>query len=702
MSQDNPQHETNQSKNLPIFQNIKHPTFSVRTEEEAYEITMSLSNKLTYAFENFSAHYNSSDKTVVYEATKTQQNTYRLLLPLAELLAPVSESAMNETIRFYFTLSWKVDEERFEQDFPLALSLFDQFDAFGLSQTIYRKQVFIPYFTETDEVFSIALNIPVPSSQYFAHHELDIIKLAKTEFAVTGKLALKAFTLNQVGVVLVGKRSGKEYPFSTNHTLEKQEKSTHLNHYQYSFSLNMQTFVRKLLIEKFDDEDFDLYLELYLNGLYSPVSIPLTTQGVTLPKNIYKDLAISYGRTTFIWALKLQGSQQALSFAFTKYKKDIYAYYKEIAPLSLVKSPINQKKNIWVIGEKPMQAKNNGWAFFCYLRENHPDQAVYYVLDIHSPDYEKAYAYDAEHLIEFKSKAYIDTLLAAQVLLFTDSPYDLYPSRSPLQLDFIRAKKVLLQKNVLGLEDVSETLGYSTKNFRTDLVLASSKIEERYLQQTLGYPENSIRLTGLARFDALLSKSSSLEIASNVVICPQEFPIGKYGQKELIGETAAALLTLVQQSEFMDFVDRHYLTPVIALPDAMKDFTGKFQQLNCEVVLQSQMDTLDLLKSSRIFITDQHPLAFDASFIGIPVLFYQPELPFKKNTESAFLRQAYLNELPGEIATSQNSLLYLMQQLAEQDFKQSRKNRQKADALLYYPDTHSSERIFKAVTELLQ
>lgn len=700
MSQDNLHNETTESKNLPIFQKIKHPSFSVRKEEEAYEVTVSLSDKLNYTFEYFTALYNSSEETVVYEATEIQQNTYRILFPLSELLAPVNESAVNETISFHFTLSWEINEERFERAFPLSLSLFDHFDAFGLRQTIYQKQAFIPYFTEAEEIFSIALNVPVPSSQYFAAHRLDAFKLTKNEFSVAGSLSLKAFTLNQVGVVLVGKRSGKEYLFSANHTLENQEKRIHLNHYQYSFSLNVQTLVRKMLLEKFDDEDFTLYLELYLNGLYSPVSIPLTTTGLTLPKNVYKDVAISYGRSTFVLGLKLQGSKDPMSFAFTKYKKNNYAYYKEMIPLSLVKSPINQKRNIWVIGENPMEARNNGWAFFCYLRENHPEQLVYYVLDTHSPDYEKAYTYDAEHLLEFKSKEYIDTLLAAHVLLFTNSPYDLYPSRSPLQVDFIRAKKIFLQKNVLGLEDVSDTLGYNTKNFRTDLVLASSKTEERYLQQTLGYPESAIRLTGLARFDSLLSESSSLEIATNLVVYPQEFTHGKLGQKELIDETAAALISLIQQPELIEFADKHYLTILVALPDSMKDYLGKFQQLNCETILQSETDTLDLLKSSRIFITDQHPLAFDASFIGVPVLFYQPELHFKKNKDYTSLRQTYLNELPGEIATSKNSLLYLIQQLGEQNFKQSRKNRQKADALLHYPDTKSSERIYKAITEL--
>src|SRR5699024_7813438 len=134
----------------------------------------------------------------------------------------------------------------------------------------------------------------------------------------------------------------------------------------------------------------------------------------------------------------------------------------------------------------------------------------------------KAYAYDSEHLLEFKSKRYIDTLLAAKVLFFTETPYELYPSRTPMQINLIRAKKIFLQNNVLGLENVSDTLGYTAKNFQTDLVLASSKTEERYLQQTLGYPEKMIRLTGLPRFDELLKEPDSLEVASNLVIYPHD------------------------------------------------------------------------------------------------------------------------------------------------------------------------------------
>lgn len=700
MVQDNTEYAVLQNSSLS--QKIKHPFFSAQKGKNAYEVTVSFTDELTYEFVQFSISYNTAEKKTVYKGTELKPHTYHFRLPLEDLFNKNTDYTAKETFSFYFTLRIKENDEWIEKEYPLSLSLFDQFDAFGLSQTIYQKQIFIPYFTEKEEIFSLALNVPVPNSQYFSDHTLNVFKLSNTEFSLTGKLSLKAFTLNQIGITLVANRSGKEYFFSTNHTLNFQENESHLNHYDYTFTLDIQRFARNMLIENIADEDYDVYFELYLNGLYNPISIPVTVNGLSLPRNSFKDIVLSYGKSSFILGLKLRGVQQAISFAFTKYQKDIYAYYKEAAPLSVLRSPLNQRKNIWVIGENPMEASNNGWAFFRYLREQHPEQLVYYVLDTNSPDYAKAYAYDPEHLLKFKSKQYIDTLLAAKVLFFTETPYELYPSRSPLQIDFIRAKKIFLQNNVLGLENVSDTLGYKTKIFQTDLVLASSKTEERYLQQTLGYPEKMIRLTGLPRFDELLKEPESLEVASNLVIYPYDTSKGWYYQKDAVHELAEAFLSLVKQPEFTAVVTEHYLTTIVALPRSMQDYAEKFEELGCTVVAQKQIDPLPLLRTCKVFITDHNPLAFDASFLQVPVLFYQPDLRFQRNTASVSLRNTYLNELPGEIATSQNSLLYLMQQIADQQFNQSRKNRQKADALMHYPDTKSCERVFEAVSEFLQ
>lgn len=704
MSQNYAQEEQKQAQSSSLNTHNKQPFFSAKKEEEAYEITLQLNQPLNGLFSHFTVHYYYADKRVNYEPSEAADGKFHLRISLSELFTQAADSK-KELIRFYFTIAQPSDDKEegvIKREIPISLSQFEQFDGFGLTQTIYQQQVFIPYFSGTEETFGIALNIPVPNTLYFAGHKLANIQTSKNTLTIQGDIAVKAFTLRETAVVLVGRRSGKETTFSTHHTLKETDHPSYLQHYTYSFGVDLDKFVQELLIEEVYDDDFDLYLEVYLDGLYQPIRIPLSALGAVLSKSIYKDLPISYGRSTMVIGINLAGPRQAVSLAFSKYQKNIYTYYRETAPMLMLKAPLNYQKNIWVIGEKPMEAKSNGWAFFRYMREQHPEQPVYYVLDEHSVDYEKAAAFDVEHLLPFKSKKYIETLLAAKVLLFTESPYALYPSRSRMPLDLIRAKKILLQEHVLGLEDVRGTLGYTTKSFPVDLVLASSKTEERFLQQNLDYPENKIRLTGLARFDDLLQEDTSHEIASQITLYPQEYKFGHFTPQETVRETAEAFLSLVQNKEFVSYWNEHRLTAVVALPHAMREYSKQFQQAGCRVVFQEKADPITLLKDSKLFITDSHPLAFDASFKGISVLFYQPEMRFRNDVPASMLRHTYLNELPGEIVTSENSLMYMMQQIAVQDFDQSRKNRQKADALLEFPDAHSNERIFKALTEYLR
>lgn len=704
MSQNPEQNEQTHSQKLPVTNHIKQPFFSVKKESETYDITLRLKQPFIERFSHFSVHYRFADKTMVYQSTEADNGQFILRLPLAEILSHITH-ASEEIIDFSFTVlhpAEKDGESPKEWEHPLSLSQFEQFDAFGLTQTIYQKQVLIPYFSESDDIFSIAVNISVPNQLYFTEHQMTHLQMVKNHLVIKGRITTKAFTLREAAIVFNGRNGQKEKWFSTNHTAIESESLSHLHHYDYSFAVDLYAFVQELLVEGFYDEDFDLYLEIYFNGLYQPIRVPLSTQALTLPKSAYRDTPISYGKSTIVIGLNVEGSQRGISLAFTKYKKEVYAYYKEMAPLLALKAPLSFPKNIWLIGEKPMQAISNGWAFFCYMREQHPEQPVYYIIDEQSQDYKKALAFDGDYIVPFKSKKYIELLFAAKVLLFTERPYDLYPSRSPMPVNMIRSKKILLQKHVLGLEDVKETLGYTAKPFPVDLVLASSKTEERFLQQTLHYPENKIRLTGLARFDALLEESIADETPHQITFYPQEYQFGHRIPKEAVREHAEAFLAYIRNKDFANFLTKNQLTAAVALPKGMTEYAERFEQAGCVVTLQEKSHPYALLNESQLFITDSHPLAFDASFKGVPVLFYQPELLFQKEVSDSTLRHTYLNELPGEIATSQDSLLYMMQQIAEDDFKQSRKNRQKADALLQYPDTQSCDRIYAALSNYLR
>lgn len=62
--------------------------------------------------------------------------------------------------------------------------------------------------------------------------------------------------------------------------------------------------------------------------------------------------------------------------------------------------------DVWLISERPNDARDNGYHLFKYLRENHSNRKVYYAINTMSSDYEKVKSY--KNIIEFSSfKHYI-------------------------------------------------------------------------------------------------------------------------------------------------------------------------------------------------------------------------------------------------------------------------------------------------------
>ncbi|MDN6626645.1 MAG: CDP-glycerol glycerophosphotransferase family protein, partial [Pisciglobus halotolerans] len=272
-----------------------------------------------------------------------------------------------------------------------------------------------------------------------------------------------------------------------------------------------------------------------------------------------------------------------------------------------------------------------------------------------------------------------------------------YPSRSPLAIEFIRAKHVLMNQSILGLNNQNQLLGYQTKLFRNDLLLVSSKTEARYVHQTLGYPEKQIKRTGLPKFDKLLMPTKPNKLKRRLLLLPEKIKTGPYNPRNEAGQSAERFLSLLNDDRFNQFIAKHELEIAIVLPSSLDPFAAAFAVTEAQIFFEEETDLFDLFKTSLLLITDTDPRAFDFVFLEKPILFYQPETTSQVFSSSVSLRQTFSNELPGEVAATKEDLLHLLDLLAENHFIISRKNRQKMDALLENHDTDSAERVVQAV-----
>ncbi|MEG0267997.1 MAG: CDP-glycerol glycerophosphotransferase family protein [Carnobacterium sp.] len=691
--------ETDQQQ---LQENINHPSFTIQKIEDMITTTVTLSAHQFAKLDEFYILHRETGERYPFLAEKINESTYTFTLSIREFIRQSTHENPKAHFEFYFSLHYLQDSEWIKKDEPLSLNLFDHFNSIGLSQFKDQGNDIYPYFSRKTNGFCFTVNIPVRSIRYIHSCNIEKIEPQKNNFLVVeGKLVTTAIPINRIDTVLVGRKSDYKLVLHSNHQLEELENGNHLYHYNYTISVDLNWLATELFVRNNGDEDFDFYFEVYLNGLFEPTIVRVAGPHELKSRKVFKTQDIAYGKSIYLFSPNFTEQYNGLSLAATKYEKDVYEYYKELSPFSRLIKPFVSEKDYWIIGEKPLEARNNGWLFFCYLRENHPEINAFYVLDKSSSDYEKAVSFDSERILSFKSKKYIQFLLKAKVILTTQAPYHIYPTRNPLWIDVIGAKQVLLQNNVLGLQPFKQSYDFLTKLFKTDLFLVSSKHEKRYAIDTLGYSEQQVVLSGLARFDKLLAIETPSQPSKQLLFFPADQEIGLHYQTESIERTVKKFISVIENDNFKKFVETYHLTVTFALPHSMIGYFDQFIALGCTVVLQEQTDLLSLLNESSLFITDYHPLAFDFSFLTKPVCFFQPDVQDLDNEATQSVNDFYSNELPGEITSNEDDLIYLLNQIGQNEFKMNRKNRQKADILLEYSDVQSNQRIYNAVSHLL-
>lgn len=683
-----------------IIKELRHPSFSIKKQDDDLITSITLAKDISTEFkEFFILHRETGEK---YSFTADSINgTYTFSVDIRSFIKKYVPEDPKEHFEFYFTVRYLIDGHEIEKDEPLSLNRFIHYESYGLTEVQDSDHHLYPYFSRKTQGFCFSINIPVRSVRYIQDSKIDTVQLKKDTLGLTGTIITKAIPINRVDTVMVGRKFGHRQVIHSDHQLTDSTDGTHLHYYDYQINLDLEECAREFFISNTNDEDFDLYFELYLNGFFDPTIIRVSNPSDANAKKNYACFSYSYGKKTKLLAPNFTGQSNNFILSVTNFENETVEYMKEILPFAPVLRPIYSSRGIWIIGETPMEAKNNGWAFYRYMRQHHPEKEVYYVIDRTSPDYAKAAALGEDHLLIFKSKKYIWTLLMAQLLITTEEPFAILPTRNPLWLDELGAKNVVLQKNVLGLQDIKASLEYNAKRFKADLFFVSSKTEKRLAIETLNFPEDKVSITGLPRFDELLMDETLSAKKQKLLIFPMNHDSGLYYQSDVIEHMVLSFVSLLKNPTFLDFVHQYQLEVVAALPTSMLHYIAAFTDCNCTVLLQSQEDIQQLIKESSLLITDADPIAFDFSFLLKPVLFYQPDIKTLASEVPFNSTHTYLNELPGEITTSEESLIHLLEQIGINQFQVSRKNQQKADALLYYHDTQSNQRIYEAITDLL-
>ena len=356
--------------------------------------------------------------------------------------------------------------------------------------------------------------------------------------------------------------------------------------------------------------------------------------------------------------------------------------------------------NIWIITERPDQARDNGYCFFKYLGEEHPEQEVYYIIDPNSKDYQKVAAIGKT--IPFDSWKHYFYYCLSQIHISAHVG-GCNPNGNPV------AKRL---KNILKIKDVFLPHGVSygisefclAKYAKLDLFICSGKPEYDNVLANYGYVPEQVAYTGFPRLDGWHHITVD---SKQIVLMPTWRLYLAQNPDTIIEETSyfKAYSGLLRNRKLHELLAEYDLKLIFYLHHNMQKYAYAFQTdcPNIEIVYHNdQYDIQELLKSSALLITDYSSVHFDFAYMNKPVIYYQfdrEEFFSKQYEHSSFDAE---KDGFGPVATNEEDLLRDLSKAFENAFRVEAKYHSRMRAFYELYDEHNCERVYNAIKESIE
>lgn len=286
-------------------------------------------------------------------------------------------------------------------------------------------------------------------------------------------------------------------------------------------------------------------------------------------------------------------------------------------------------REILLIGERKGEAKDNGYHLFKYIRENHPNDKIYYVIDKSSLDLEKlqplgnvVYADSFKHYLYYAMSTKL--VMAHLSSCVPDSPVCWKLEGK----NIINKKRVFIQHGIT--KELIPSLMY--ENTKADLFICAAEPEYEFVKSEFGYPNANVKYTGFARFDNL----HDFEEKNQILVMPtwrqwissttwysdnkekniQEFLKSDYYKK---------FNDLINNKDIIEILNKKDMKLIFYPHYEMQGYIDLFDIKSDKIIIakKNEYDVQTLLKESKLLITDYSSVAFDFGYMRKPVIYYQ-------------------------------------------------------------------------------
>ena len=499
---------------------------------------------------------------------------------------------------------------------------------------------------------------------------------------VKGRVASAQGNVTQPRFVVVGRETGTRFESRMRLELDRGWTQTDFGRRRYRYDVRVP--INPLMWDSFSNsEPFDAVVEFY------------DTEGVVHTRRVSR-VPIESRVAARGGILESRGRIACVSPYFT-FKAKALSFHIEcfelsVKPLLTGTRKVDPQADVWLIGEQPWRAGDNGYRFFTWLRRKHPQINAYYVIDKDSPEIEK---FSGEpNVVLSGTYSHFEKALQASKFIGTHHPDFLMPTYAPSFKARLRGTRVFLQHGVLGVKRMTSTYGKNAPQFNVDQFFVSSEKEREIVMNDLGYKADQVVVTGLPRFDSLLGESVEPR-RGQVVVMPTWRDWIRDEEGFLASEYFQQWHQVLSSDDFARVVRENGLDVKLYLHTNMQRFAHHFEDLPVTVIFPGEEDVQRLMQESQLLITDYSSVAFDFSFLGRPVIYFQFD-------RGRFLGRngSHLDldaELPGYIEFTANDVVERLRSCAASGFEQTEELRARSRSFMTHRDTRNCERVFKAV-----
>ncbi len=364
------------------------------------------------------------------------------------------------------------------------------------------------------------------------------------------------------------------------------------------------------------------------------------------------------------------------------------------------------KQNIFLVYEKfCSMAQDNGFYFFKYCMDNDMESVmkrrIYYIMDRAQQDYVNVKPYK-DHVIQFMSLKHMVYVLAARLLISSDSRQHAYAWRSvesTIRTQIIKNKKsVFLQHGVIGLKKLEGFRRGTVSG--ASLFVASNETEKGFIINQLDYRPEQVVVTGLARWDVLRDKANSKE-RKEILMMPtwRSWLEETTDSVFLESEYYHKYMSLINSQKLKELLDAHelylnfYIHP--KLREHIEQFSSDTERIRLIPFGSEPLN--ELIMECSLLITDYSSVCWDVYYQGKPVIFYQFDIDKYNKTQGAYMDLR--NDLFGDRTESQEELLNLLEEAIENGFDLKSQYAKMREGMYKYIDHNNSKRICEEISK---